>query len=245
MERLQKVMAQAGIASRRRSEEMILQGRVTVNGLVIQELGCKVNPRIDVIKVDDELLFKESFGYYLFNKPTGVLTSVCDPHGRKVVLDFFSDIRERIYPVGRLDKDTSGLLLLTNDGDLTHKLMHPSFHIKKVYQVEVKGIPSEDKLQLLREGVKLEDGMTAPAEVHCVGTSQHAEAAILKICIHEGRNRQVRRMCKHIGHLVVKLHRERYDFLTLEGLSPGSYRALSSAEIKRLKEAVSSHKIQK
>jgi 23S rRNA pseudouridine2605 synthase len=238
LERLQKVLAHAGVASRRKCEELIADGRVKVNGQVITDMGTKVNPTEDTIMVDQQVIQAEQLAYYIFNKPTGFITSVSDPHGRKVVMQFFKDIDQRIYPVGRLDRDTSGLLILTNDGELAHRLMHPSFLIDKVYVATVNGIPAHEKLEQLREGIMLKDGLTAPAQVEVISENQGKNEAVLKLTIHEGRNRQVRRMCKAIGHRVKHLHRSNYGFLTLKGLQSGDYRKLTKQEIDQLKQVV-------
>lgn len=235
MERLQKVLAQAGIASRRKAEELIESGQVQVNGETITVLGTKVNPDVDQIMVNGQRIQLEPKVYYLFHKPTGVITSVSDPHGRKVVMDYFKDCPVRIYPVGRLDQETSGLLLLTNDGPLAHKLLHPSSELEKVYVATVRGIPSSKNLHRLAKGVKLDDGQTAPAKVEPLKMDQRGQQAIIRITIHEGRNRQVRRMFKHIGHPVLKLHREQFAFLTLDGLAPGQRRTLTTEEVNKLK----------
>jgi 23S rRNA pseudouridine2605 synthase len=241
VERLQKVLAHAGVASRRKCEELILNGRVKVNGEVVTDLGTKADAVQDKIEVDQQVIQTERLTYYLFNKPTGYITSVSDPHGRKVVMQFFQDIQARIYPVGRLDRDTSGLLLLTNDGTLAHQLMHPSFQIDKTYLATVQRLPTQEKLDQLRQGIQLEDGMTAPAQVeiiHQQTDKKNKIESVLRLTIHEGRNRQVRRMCQAIGHPVIKLHREKYGFLMLQGLDVGEYRELTSDEVKRLKEVV-------
>jgi len=238
LERLQKVLAHAGVSSRRKCEDLIINGRVEVNGLVVLDLGTKVDPNKDQIKVDGKEINSEKLAYYLFYKPTGVITSVTDTHGRKVVTDFFRDISERIYPVGRLDNDTSGLLIMTNDGDLAYRLMHPSFTIDKVYLATVRGTPSKEKLNMLEKGVLLDDGWTSPAEATLIQSKTQPGQSVIRLTIHEGRNRQVRRMCQHIGHPVIKLHREKYGFLTLSGLKVGEYRPLTETEVKQLKEMV-------
>ncbi len=234
MERLQKYLAHAGVASRRSSEQLILAGKVTVNGQVVTELGSKVDPEHDQITVNGVLVSTEQQKvYYLLNKPSGYVTTLKDPEGRKTVRELLSDVQQRVYPVGRLDFDTEGLLLLTNDGELTHALTHPSHQVEKTYQAKVRGVPSEDKLARLRQGVRLEDGMTAPAKVQLL--KQEGSQAWLEITIHEGRNRQVRRMCESIGYPVVFLKRVCLGFLTLEHLAVGKYRALSPQEVTRLR----------
>jgi 23S rRNA pseudouridine2605 synthase len=234
MERLQKVIAHAGIASRRKAEEMILEGRVRVNGSVIKELGQKVTST-DRIEVDGVQIEGEEPVYFLFYKPRGVISSVQDDKGRKVVTDFFEAIQQRIYPVGRLDYDTSGLLLLTNDGEFANLLMHPSNEIEKVYVAKTKGIPSREKLTSLSRGIILEDGKTAPAKTKLLSVDKKKDTAIVEITIHEGRNRQVRRMFEAIGHPVLKLKREKYGFLTLNGLRTGEIRELTHHEVKQLR----------
>ncbi|CAM3235954.1 rRNA pseudouridine synthase [Brevibacillus invocatus] len=238
MERLQKVLAHAGVASRRHCEELIVQGKVQVNGQVVRELGTRVDPGQDRIVVNGRPIRLEQHVYLMLNKPTGVITSVSDPRGRRVVTDLLKGLKERVYPVGRLDFNTSGLLLLTNDGELANKLAHPSYEIDKVYRAWVRGVPSPDKLAKLAKGILLEDGMTAPGEARMVKKSTGNEKALLEIIIHEGRNRQVRRMCAAIGHPVLELERIRLGFLTLEGLSQGQFRPLTSDEVERLKKGL-------
>lgn len=240
MERLQKVIAQAGVASRRKAEELISAGRVTVNGEVVTELGTKVTPRKDKVEVDGVPIDKEEPVYYMLYKPTGVISSVSDDKGRKVVTDFLSN-QHRVFPVGRLDYDTSGLILLTNDGEFANQLMHPKYKVGKMYVAKVKGIVEQDKLKLLEKGVMLEDGKTARARVKFVSGNtgnKQQETSIIEITIHEGRNRQVRRMFEAIGHPVLKLKREMYGFLTLKGLYPGEARELTPHELKQLREMV-------
>lgn len=236
MERLQKVLAHAGIASRRHCEELIMQGKVQVNGQVVRELGTKVDPTKDKILVEGRPVRTEQHVYLMLNKPTGVITSVSDPRGRRVVTDLLRGLKERVYPVGRLDYNTSGLLLLTNDGELANKLAHPSYEIDKVYRAWVKGVPTADKLGMLARGIMLEDGMTSPGEARLLKRDQGR--ALLEITIHEGRNRQVRRMCEAIGHPVLELERVRLGFLTLEGLATGQFRPLTSEEVSRLKQGL-------
>lgn len=234
MERLQKVIAHAGIASRRKAEELILAGKVTVNGKVVNELGVKVSPS-DKVEVEGIPLEREEPVYFLFYKPRGVISSVSDDKGRKTVMDFFPEIEQRIYPVGRLDYDTSGLLLLTNDGEFANLLMHPSSEIEKVYIAKVKGIPTREKLRALEKGIVLEDGKTAPAKAKMLSLDKRKGTAIVELVIHEGRNRQVRRMFEAIGHPVIKLRREGYAFLNLHGLKAGEARELTAHEVKQLR----------
>lgn len=243
MERLQKVLAHAGVASRRACEELILSGRVQVNGEIVRELGTKVDPQTDVITVDQQPINREKLVYLLLYKPTGVITSLSDPEGRKVVTDLLPGVNERVYPVGRLDYDTSGLLLLTNDGDLANRLAHPSYELDKVYRAKVKGKPKQEEIAKLAEGVMLEDGMTAPGEARLIRYDSVRNQSELELIIHEGRNRQVRRMCAAIGHPVVALERIRVSFLTLDGVKKGSYRHLASDEVERLKQSVQHKKV--
>lgn len=234
MERLQKVIAHAGIASRRKAEKLIAEGKVTVNGKVVTELGTKVTPS-DKIQVNGIPLQQEEQKYYLFYKPRGVISAVEDDKNRKVVTDFFPHVEERIYPVGRLDYDTSGLLLLSNDGEFTHLLTHPKHEIPKTYVAKVKGLPSRELLKKLERGIQLEDGKTAPAKTKLLTADKRKGHSIVEITIHEGRNRQVRKMFDAIDHSVLKLKRERFAFLTLHGLNAGEYRELTPHEVKKLK----------
>lgn len=246
MERLQKVMAEAGVASRRKCEEIITSGRVLVNDEPVTTLGVKVDPNADVIKVDGRTINVQKKMYLIFNKPKGVITSVTDPGGRKVVTDFIKGIKERIYPIGRLDYDTEGLLLLTNDGEFANLLTHPKHHVPKTYLATVKKVPHGTLLDKLKQGIKLEDGMTAPAEVDYHDIEPDQSQAVIKITIFEGRNRQVRRMFEAIGFPVIKLKRIQFGPIPLAGLPRGKYRELSAAEIKELNDAaLRSHKIQK
>ncbi len=230
-ERLQKTLARAGYGSRRACEVLIDQGRVTVDGRVA-ELGNRVDPDAQMICVDGKLApTAQNKVYFLFNKPRGVVTTASDPQGRTTVLDVVES-PVRIFPVGRLDMNTEGLLILTNDGRLAHLLTHPSSGIAKEYLVRVEGDPSPGDLRRLRDGVELDDGMTAVAQVSRVSEG------LLRIVIHEGRNRQVRRMCAAVGHEVTRLVRTRIGPLQDATLSPGSYRQLSLNEVRRLMEAV-------
>ncbi|WGV62461.1 pseudouridine synthase [Brevibacillus brevis] len=238
MERLQKVLAHAGVASRRHCEELIAQGKVQVNGQVVREQGIKVDPLKDKIVVNGQQIKLEQHVYLLLYKPTGVITSVTDPQGRRVVIDLLKGIQERVYPVGRLDYDTSGLLLLTNDGELANRLAHPSYEIDKVYRAWVKGIPSPEKVRKLATGIRLEDGMTSPGQSKLLKAESSSQRALVELTIHEGRNRQVRRMCEVIGHPVLTLERIRLGFLTLDGLKPGEFRELTHEEVESLKRGL-------
>jgi len=236
LERLQKVIAHAGIASRRKAEELILSGNVQVNGKVVTELGIKVDPAKDIIRVNGkEVAIEEKKITILLNKPTKVITSMTDPQGRTTVIDLL-DLKQRVYPVGRLDYDTEGLLLLTNDGELANRLMHPSYEIDKTYEVIIKGIPADSQLDRLRKGIRLEDGITSPAIVKRLEQKNHQTK--IHITIHEGRNRQVRKMFEAIHFPVIRLKRIRYGFLTLKGVLPGNYRLLTEEESCRLRKLV-------
>ncbi|MFN2609235.1 MAG: pseudouridine synthase [Acidimicrobiales bacterium] len=232
-DRLQKVLAAVGIGSRRVCEELIAAGLVTVDGEVAV-LGRRVDPEAARIEVDGvPVSVRPGLVHYLLNKPVGVLTTADDPQGRPTVVGLVPP-EPRVFPVGRLDADTEGLLLLTNDGDLTHRLTHPSFGVEKEYLAEVEGVPSRGALRRIRHGVELEDGITAPARVSLVAPTA------LRIVIHEGRNRQVRRMCAAVGHPVVRLVRTRIGPLADRGLPPGQWRALTAAEVQALEAAAAS-----
>ncbi|MFE0441820.1 pseudouridine synthase [Aerococcus sp. NPDC058936] len=233
MERLQKVMAHAGVASRRESEKLIASGRVKVNGEVVRELGYKVSNN-DRIEVDQVPIYKEEPVYYVFYKPTGVISAVKDDKDRKVVTDFFPGIEQRIYPVGRLDYNTSGLLLLTNDGEFANTLMHPRYEINKVYVAKVEGVITGEERKQLERGVEIDGVRTAPAQAKILSVDKDKKTTIIELVIHEGRNRQVRKMLEAVGHPVIKLKRERYGFLDLKGLKPGDSRTLLKHEIEEL-----------
>lgn len=229
-ERLQKVLARIGIGSRRVCEDLIADGRVTVNGEVA-ELGRRVDVDHDEVAVNGVIIgVRPGLVHLLLNKPTGVITTADDPHGRPTVLELVPD-EPRVFPVGRLDMETEGLLLLTNDGDLAHRLTHPSFGVEKEYIAHVEGEPTRGELRLLREGVELDDGMTAPAKATLVGPG------ILRLTIHEGRNRQVRRMCESVGHPVKRLIRTRIGPLADRKLKPGHWRHLTGDELRALERA--------
>lgn len=231
--RLQKVLARLGFGSRRSCDDLIAAGRVLVNGEVA-ELGRRINPETDRVEVDGALTgVKPDLVYYLLNKPTGVVTTADDPQGRPTVVEVVPP-EPRVFPVGRLDMDTEGLLLLTNDGELTHRLTHPSFGVTKEYLAHVKGKPSRGSLRALREGVELDDGPTAPAQASLLDDS------LIKLVIHEGRNRQVRRMCDAVGHPVRRLVRTRIGPLSDRGLKPGEWRVLTTDEVRELERATAS-----
>jgi 23S rRNA pseudouridine2605 synthase len=230
-ERLQKVLASTGWGSRRSCEELIAAGRVTVNGEVAQ-LGRRVDPDADLIEVDGAPVgVKPGLVYYLLNKPTGVVTTAKDTHGRKTVVELVPT-EPRVFPVGRLDVDTEGLLLMTNDGELAHRITHPSHGVDKEYLVHVRGRVSPGELRRLRDGVELDDGLTAPA------AASQPSPGVIRLTIHEGRNRQVRRMCDAIGHPVLRLVRTRIGPITDRNLRPGDYRELSTGERRALVESV-------
>lgn len=223
--RLNAFLARAGVASRRKADELIKAGRVLVNGEPGQ-LNTFVSRR-DRIEVDGQVVTAQRLAYVLLHKPSGVVTTASDPQGRPTVVELVRhDVR--VVPVGRLDAETTGALLLTNDGDLAHRLAHPRYEVEKVYEAEVEGEPSDEALRRLAEGVELDDGVTAPADVRRLGPST------VELSIHEGRNRQVRRMLDVVGHPVRRLHRSRYAGLTLDGLEPGKWRELQASELETL-----------
>jgi len=229
LERLQKIISQAGITSRRAAEELILAGRVTVNGAVVTELGSKADPDVDRVEVDGKTVKPaDQMIYILINKPAGFMTTLDDPEGRQLITDLLPEIRERVYPVGRLDYNTEGLLLLTNDGDWANRLMHPRHEIEKEYHVRVRGKVQQSQLDLMKGGVELDGRATSPARVRLIKDGEQNDW--ISVTIHEGRNRQVRRMCEAVGLSVVRLRRVRYGSLEMRGLKPGQYRLLTEAE---------------
>lgn len=235
-ERLQKVMAQAGVGSRRACEEMIKENRVQVNGK-LATLGQKVDQAKDQIVVDGKPLGKEEpKRYYILNKPFGYITTAKDQFSRKSVLDLLPNVVERVYPVGRLDYDSEGLVLLTNDGELAYQIMHPKFELPKTYLVQLEGKATMDAIYRLRTGIVLEDGPTKPAEVQVLKSEE--DRTVLRLTITEGRNRQIRRMCASLGYTVRRLTRVGVGPLTMGRLAPGMYRALTVQELKELKRAV-------
>jgi 23S rRNA pseudouridine2605 synthase len=232
--RLQKILSEMGIASRRKAEELIIKGRVTVNGR-IATLGMKADLSKDHIKVDGKLLTRsEPKVYIIFNKPKNVVTSLHDPEGRPTVKDFLKGVKYKVFPVGRLDYDSEGLILLTNDGDFAHAVLHPSKKVPKTYLVKVKGLIEEDAIEKLRRGIKLEDGITAPAKVKKVKKTENN--SWIEITIHEGKKRQIRRMLEKIGHPVLKLRRIKINGIELGKIEPGEYRYLTPAEINIIKK---------
>lgn len=232
MERLQKVIANSGYASRRKAEELILKGLVMVNGEIVKELGVKVGPKDEVI-VDDHLIEKEMKEYFLLYKPRGVVSTTSDEHKRKTVVELINTDK-RIYPVGRLDYDTTGVLLLTNDGELANLIMHPRNKIEKVYVAKVEGLMNSTVTNNLRKGVMIDGVKSAPAKVKTLEYDKAKGQSIVQLTIHEGKNHQVKKMFEAVGFTVIKLKRERISFLTLEGLKPGDYRKLTPKEVKKL-----------
>ncbi|MFD1989753.1 pseudouridine synthase [Paenibacillus nicotianae] len=237
MERLQKILAQAGIASRRKCEELIVAGKVTLNGEVVTELGTKADPTVDEIIVNGRSIAAEKKVYIMFNKPKGVITSASDPEGRKIVGDYLKGVRERVYPVGRLDYDSEGLLILTNDGELANRLTHPRHHVPKTYLVTVEGVPHGTALEKFRQGIQLEDGMTQPAEADYYDIDTEKKQATIRVTIHEGRNRQIRRMFEALSHKVIRLKRISFGELLVGNLKRGLYRHLTKEEIDKLKSS--------
>jgi pseudouridine synthase len=225
--RLNAYLARAGVASRRKADELIKAGRVTVNGEPGQ-LNTQVQSR-DVVRVDGERVEKQQLTYLLLNKPRNTVTTASDPQGRRTVVELVPD-EPRVVPVGRLDADTTGALLLTNDGDLAHRLAHPRYGVEKTYVVEVEGAPSDDAIAGLADGVELDDGVTAPARARRVTRN------VVELTIHEGRNRQVKRMLEAVGHRVTRLHRSRYAGLSADDLEPGAWRELDTAEVQQLRD---------
>ncbi len=235
MMRLQKYLANAGVASRRSAEKMIGEGRVAVNGDIVREMGVQIDENYDVVEVDGEIIKNTEKKYYIMlNKPAGFVTTVSDDKGRPTVMELVSDISARIYPVGRLDYDTEGLLILTNDGDLTYKITHPKHDIAKTYVAEVTGNVTMDTILQLRRGVVIDGQKTSPAEVEVVGATQYGTK--VEITIHEGRNRQVRKMFEALGCIVKKLKRTKEAGLTLGHLPLGKWRKLSESEVNMLKK---------
>ncbi|MFC4387699.1 pseudouridine synthase [Gracilibacillus marinus] len=235
LERLQKVIAQSGITSRRKAEKLIEEGKVKVNGKVVTELGVKVS-NVDKIEVNNVPIEKERFVYYLFYKPRGVISAVSDDKDRKTVTDYFGNVNERLFPVGRLDYDTSGLLLMTNDGDFMNLLIHPRYQMDKEYIVKTKGIPSKEDLVKFKKGIRSEQDILKAKQVKIMSVDKGKQTAIVKVILHQGKNRQVRRMFDAIHTPVSKLRRERFAFLTLEGLKPGEHRKLTPHEVNQLKK---------
>lgn len=233
-ERLQKYLAECGVASRRKCEELILQGKVKVNNQIVTELGVKVNPEKDIVKFEDkEIKPTSKMVYILLNKPIGYVTTVDDQFGRDTVLDLVK-VKERIVPVGRLDMYTSGALILTNDGDFVYKVTHPKHEIEKTYTVTVKGIIKNEEVEQLRKGVKIDDYITKPAKVKILKTDIEKNISRLEIVIHEGKNRQVRKMCESVGRKVLALHRSKIGKIGVKDIELGKWRYLKDREIQEL-----------
>ena len=226
-------MAHAGVASRRKCEAFIQEGRVKVNGEVVRELGFKVGAN-DKIEVDGIPIYKEEPVYFMFYKPKGVLSSASDDKGRTVVTDYFKDVEQRVYPVGRLDWDTSGVLILTNDGDFTDEMIHPRNEIDKVYVARVKGIANKENLRPLTRGVTIDGKKTKPATYEILKVDVEKNRSVVQLTIHEGRNHQVKKMFEAVGLLVDKLSRTQFGNLDVSGLRPGEYRRLNKKEVSQL-----------
>lgn len=231
-ERLQKILAKAGIASRRNAEEMIRAGRIRVNGQVVTTMGCKVEPSRDQITCDGKLLVFEEKIYLLLNKPAGYVTTLADPQGRPVVTDLITGIAARLFPVGRLDLETEGALLMTNDGELANRILHPRFEVNKTYEALVAGAPSKEALALLAGGIEIDGVRTHPASLRIL--RRHARQTLVEIIIHEGKKRQVRKMFQAVGHRVLHLKRTAYGGLLLGGLPTGAHRLLTKGDIKKI-----------
>lgn len=234
-ERLQKYLSECGVASRRKSEELIKRGLVTVNGATIKDMGVKIDPKTDEIKCGGKKIIKNNkMVYVMLNKPEGYITTTSEQFKRPMVMDLLKDIKERIYPVGRLDYASSGLLLLTNDGDLSYNMTHPGHKVDKEYLVTVKGIPDEEEIRRLRSGIVIDGRMTSNAAVNIMKSAKGF--AVLKFIIHEGRNRQIRKMCSAVGHEVTDLKRTAIGKLKLRSLKEGEWRYLTHDEIEYLKQ---------
>ena len=232
MERLQKVIAASGITSRRKAEELISSGKVKVNGEIVTELGTKVSPK-DQITVNNQIIEKEKKEYYLLNKPRGVVTTTSDEHNRKTVVDLIPT-KARIYPVGRLDYDTTGVLLLTNDGDFANILMHPNNEIDKVYMAKLKGIIKGEQINKLKEGVLVDDKLVSASRIKLKKVDQKNNSCMVQITIHEGKNHQVKKMFEAVGFLVDKLKREKEGFFDLKDLQSGEFRMLTPKEVAKV-----------
>jgi 23S rRNA pseudouridine2605 synthase len=238
VERLQKILSRAGVASRRASERLMLEGRVTVNGLPVRELGTKADPARDDIRVDGRRLrLREGYRYVLLNKPRGYVTTRADPQGRPTVMDLLGGISEYVYPVGRLDFDSEGLLLLTNDGDLASRLTHPRHRVPRIYDVQVIGVPDAHDLDRLARGVPIDGRVTAPADIRVVSAGRLRDHARLRVTLYEGRNRQVRKMFDAVGHRVERLRRSAIGPIEDRRLKAGQWRELDADEVRKLRDA--------
>jgi 23S rRNA pseudouridine2605 synthase len=241
MERLQKILSSAGVASRRAAETLITQGRVSVNGATVTELGTKADPAHDDIRVDGRRVkVAQTLRYLLVYKPRGYVTTRSDPQKRRTIMELLGGVRDYVYPVGRLDFDSEGLLLVTNDGDLAAALTHPRHQVEREYRAVVAGVPDDRALQRLARGVVLDGRRTSPAQVKLIAPDRRetADTAVLLMTIREGRNRQVRRMCEAVGHPVQRLTRTRFGPLKAAGMKPGAVRELTPAEVRALQKAV-------
>lgn len=234
--RLDKFLANHGYSSRRGIKKLLKERILTVNDKRTRESGTRVTPNSDVIKLDGEVIKSSSLVYYLLNKPKGIISTTSDEENRRNVTSFIPT-NKRIYPVGRLDKDTTGLILLTNDGELTHQLTHPKYHVNKIYQLIISGIPTPEQLSAFRNGVILSDGITSPAEVTVLSESK--KTSLLEVTLHEGRNRQIRRMCETLGMRLLELSRIQFGPIKIDTLQEGKYRELSEDEVSALHLAAS------
>ena len=232
--RINKYLANLGICSRRDAKHLLKEQTLTVNGERVKEPGTRINPYKDAVKLNGKKIRPPQMTYYMINKPKGVISTTADEFGRKNVLSLIPT-KERVYPVGRLDKDTTGLLLLTNDGELTNQLIHPKYHVDKIYTLTIVGVISKEQLQAFRNGVLLNDGITAPARVRVV--KENNMRSLLYVTIHEGKNRQIRRMCETVGVKLLDLKRISFGPLGLGSLKPGKYRELTQKEIELLRKA--------
>jgi pseudouridine synthase len=236
--RLQKILSAAGVASRRAAEKLIVEGRVSVNGETITQLGTRADPDADDIRVDGRRIGRPKRRYIVLHKPRGYVTTRSDPEHRKTVLDLLG-LQEYLYPVGRLDYDSEGLLLLTNDGELAARLMHPRYGVEREYEARVRGVPEPAALRRMAQGVRIEGRRTAPADVRLVeaGRGARGDQSIISVVLHEGRTRQVRKMCEAVGHPVVRLRRVRVGPIRLGALGPGEFRNLTREEVRQLEKA--------
>ncbi|HLS60388.1 MAG TPA: pseudouridine synthase [Virgibacillus sp.] len=234
LDRLQKVIAQSGLTSRRKAETLITEGKVKVNNEVVTELGTKVSKQ-DIVAVNGVPILKEDHVYYMLNKPREVISSLNDDKDRTIVTDYLQGVTERVYPIGRLDYQTSGMLLLTNDGEFANLLMHPKHEIEKIYVAKIKGIPSKTELNKLRNGIKVDNETLKIIKYTILSMEKKKNTMILEITLGEGRNRHIRRMMDQLGYPVMKLTREKYGLLTLDGLPAGQYRELTRHEVKQMR----------
>ena len=231
--RLQKYLAECGVASRRKAEELILAGKIKVNDEVVTELGTKINPSCDKVMYNNEIVKVEKRKVYiLLNKPAGYISAAKDQFDNPSILHLINDIKVRLYPVGRLDKDTTGAIILTNDGDFSYKLTHPKHEVSKTYIAEVEGVPTAEEMRTFAKGVYIDGKKTYPAKIRIVKETK--KNSIVEIIIHEGRNRQVKKMCEEIGHKVVTLHRQAIGKIVIDGVKEGKYRHLTQKEINEL-----------